>query len=51
MVTNNEDRIAKMARRAAKLICGLEREGEREAAARLRAAAMEATALMRQGRL
>jgi hypothetical protein len=39
-VATNEQRIAKMARKAAKLITQLEREGERDAAARLRAVAI-----------
>jgi hypothetical protein len=47
----NEQRIAKMARKAAKLIVGLERDGEWAAAARLRAAAKETAELMRAGRL
>ena len=46
-----EQRIAKMARRSAKLIMGLERAGEREGAAKLRAAAIEVAELMRAGRL
>lgn len=52
MTTNiNEQRIAKMARRMAKMIIGLEKDGEIEAAARMRLAAMETANLMRAGRL
>jgi hypothetical protein len=52
ITTNNEARIAKMSRRAAKLIIGLEEDGEMAAAAdRPRKAATEVADLMRAGRL
>lgn len=51
MKAATEARIAKMARQAAKAICQLRRDGEREAAAKLQAAAIETAELMRAGRL
>lgn len=46
-----ERRVAKMARRCAKVIGELRREGHLEAAQRLQAAAIEAADLMRAGKL
>lgn len=44
-----ERRIARVARQAAKVICQLRRNGEREAAARLQEVACEAVDRMRAG--
>lgn len=46
-----EQRIAKMARATAKLVCELRRQGEEAAALKLSNAAIEAAELMRAGRL
>jgi hypothetical protein len=51
MQTTAETRIAKMARKTAKLICQLRRDGEMAAAAKLEAAACEVAEQMRAGRL
>lgn len=48
---NTEQRIAKMARQSAKIICQLRRSGETAAALKLQAAAIETAELMRAGRL
>lgn len=47
----NEQRIGRMARKAAKIIIQLRKDGEQEAARKLEAAAIEAAEQMRAGLL
>lgn len=49
--TNNEKRIEKMARKMAKIVIQMRRDGDRDGVAKLEAAAIETANQMRVGKL